>query len=180
MKRCPQCNRVEIDEALKFCRADGATLVSESSSPGSEAGTARLGSASQSNEIETSILHFFLFNLYRFKGKHALAVEEFAKNKEARDEAEAATLTRKSFTKGGWPAFLATVTKEHARVKSSPYTLATFYAELGDKDQAFAALNEAIAKCDQFIGFIKVDPAMKPLQTDPRFQPLLRRVGLPE
>jgi len=124
--------------------------------------------------------HFFLFNVYRFKSKHALAVEEFAKNNEVRDEAEAARLVRESFTKGGWPAFLATVTKEHAKVKSSPYTLATFYAELGDKDQAFAALNEAIAKCDQFIGFIKVDPAMKPLQTDPRFQPLLRRVGLPE
>jgi len=124
--------------------------------------------------------HFFLFNVYRFKGKHALAVEEFAKNNEVRDEAEAARLARESFAKGGWPAFLATATKEHARVKSSPYTLATFYAELGDKDQAFAALNEAIAKCDQFIGFIKVDPAMKPLQTDPRFQPLLRRVGLPE
>ena len=26
MKRCPQCNRVETDEALKFCRIDGATL----------------------------------------------------------------------------------------------------------------------------------------------------------
>jgi TolB-like protein len=27
MKRCPQCNRVETDEALKFCRADGTLLV---------------------------------------------------------------------------------------------------------------------------------------------------------
>jgi adenylate cyclase len=27
MKRCPQCNRVEPDEALKFCRVDGAPLV---------------------------------------------------------------------------------------------------------------------------------------------------------
>jgi TolB-like protein/Tfp pilus assembly protein PilF len=27
MKRCPQCNRVEGDEALKFCRVDGAALV---------------------------------------------------------------------------------------------------------------------------------------------------------
>ncbi|MGQ0763408.1 MAG: hypothetical protein ACT4OT_15535 [Acidobacteriota bacterium] len=41
MKRCPQCNRVETDEALKFCRVDGATLVIESSALG-EAGTAQL------------------------------------------------------------------------------------------------------------------------------------------
>ncbi len=27
MKRCPTCNRVEIDDALVFCRADGTALV---------------------------------------------------------------------------------------------------------------------------------------------------------
>jgi len=30
MKRCPQCNRVENDEGVKFCRVDGAVLVSDS------------------------------------------------------------------------------------------------------------------------------------------------------
>ena len=35
MKRCPQCNRVESDDALAFCRADGTALVSESGSIGS-------------------------------------------------------------------------------------------------------------------------------------------------
>jgi len=56
MKRCPQCNRVESDEALKFCRVDGATLVSESSSLGDEAGTAQLGSSPDGGEVDTSIL----------------------------------------------------------------------------------------------------------------------------
>ncbi|HEU5237713.1 MAG TPA: tetratricopeptide repeat protein, partial [Pyrinomonadaceae bacterium] len=55
MKRCPQCNRVENDEALKFCRVDGATLVSDSSSIGSEAGTAPLGSLPDASEVHTSI-----------------------------------------------------------------------------------------------------------------------------
>jgi hypothetical protein len=27
MKRCLQCNRVESDEALSFCRVDGASLI---------------------------------------------------------------------------------------------------------------------------------------------------------
>jgi len=41
MKRCPQCNRVEIDAALAFCRLDGARLVSfDNESP-----TAVFGSA---------------------------------------------------------------------------------------------------------------------------------------
>src|SRR5205809_723706 len=56
MKRCPQCNRVETDDALAFCRADGTALVSDLASLNSEAGTAKLGSASAATEIETSIL----------------------------------------------------------------------------------------------------------------------------
>jgi len=40
MKRCPQCNRVETDEALAFCRVDGTALVNDSAA----------------GEIETSML----------------------------------------------------------------------------------------------------------------------------
>src|SRR5215831_2307273 len=54
MKRCPQCNRVETDEALKFCRVDGATLVSDLSSIDGEAGTVPLGA--DASEVHTSIL----------------------------------------------------------------------------------------------------------------------------
>ena len=56
MKRCPQCNRFENDETLKFCRVDGATLVSESSGLAGEAGTARLGVGPDASEVHTSIL----------------------------------------------------------------------------------------------------------------------------
>jgi adenylate cyclase len=56
MKRCPQCHRVETDETLKFCRADGVPLISDSSSIDSEAGTAQLDSGSVGTEIDTSIL----------------------------------------------------------------------------------------------------------------------------
>ncbi|HEV8133480.1 MAG TPA: hypothetical protein VGP85_02335 [Pyrinomonadaceae bacterium] len=56
MKRCPQCNRVETDEALKFCRVDGVTLVSDSSAFSSEAGTAQFGTAPSVSELHTSIL----------------------------------------------------------------------------------------------------------------------------
>ncbi len=56
MKRCPQCNRVETDEALKFCRVDGAELVGEPSDLGGEAGTAQLGTSPDASEVHTSIL----------------------------------------------------------------------------------------------------------------------------
>ncbi|HJZ82239.1 MAG TPA: hypothetical protein VKD91_17900 [Pyrinomonadaceae bacterium] len=31
MKRCPQCDRLEPDETLKFCRNDGAVLIEDAS-----------------------------------------------------------------------------------------------------------------------------------------------------
>ena len=55
MKRCPECNRIETDETLKFCRVDGAILISDSGSV-SELGTARFVSGAVSSEIETSVL----------------------------------------------------------------------------------------------------------------------------
>jgi TolB-like protein/Tfp pilus assembly protein PilF len=54
MKSCPQCNRVETDDTLAFCRADGAALISDSA--GSDAGTVKFGSTQVSSEIETSVL----------------------------------------------------------------------------------------------------------------------------
>jgi eukaryotic-like serine/threonine-protein kinase len=56
MKRCPQCNRVESDDTLSFCRVDGATLVRNSGSSVEEAGTMRFDSAALPSEINTSIL----------------------------------------------------------------------------------------------------------------------------
>jgi adenylate cyclase len=56
VKRCPQCHRVETDGTLKFCRADGAVLVDDSSSFSDETGTARLGSGSVATEVDTSVL----------------------------------------------------------------------------------------------------------------------------
>ena len=54
MKRCPQCNRVESDDALVYCRIDGVALINDSGSFDSQ--TAKLGSGSIPSEIETSIL----------------------------------------------------------------------------------------------------------------------------
>src|SRR5258705_9642525 len=55
LKRCPTCNRLENDDALVFCRADGAALVRDSAPSGSEAGTAKLNSSSLAGEISTGI-----------------------------------------------------------------------------------------------------------------------------
>jgi tetratricopeptide (TPR) repeat protein len=59
-----------------------------------------------------------------------------------------------------------------------PYFLATIYAALGEKDKAFASLDSAVAERDIFLAWVNVDSAADPLRSDPRFQELLRRIGL--
>src|SRR2546426_3427720 len=56
MKRCPACKRVENDDALAFCRADGTPLVSDSGSISADAGTVKFGSTPEASEGETSVL----------------------------------------------------------------------------------------------------------------------------
>lgn len=62
----------------------------------------------------------------------------------------------------------------------SPTELAILYAALGDKETAIASLEKAIAERDFQLTFLKVEPGFDPLRDDPRFQDLLRKVGLSE
>lgn len=55
MKRCPQCQRVETDDGLGFCRNDGTPLVVDSSATvGEDANTIRLGSGSTVSDAQTN------------------------------------------------------------------------------------------------------------------------------
>ena len=53
MKRCPTCNRVEPDETLNFCRADGAPLVAAAATE-TESATMALPGSRPSQEINTT------------------------------------------------------------------------------------------------------------------------------
>lgn len=53
MKRCPQCNRVDSDDTLAFCRVDGVPLVREGGSATDGAGTLRFGSTPATGDTET-------------------------------------------------------------------------------------------------------------------------------
>jgi tetratricopeptide (TPR) repeat protein len=124
--------------------------------------------------------HLQLHFVYRMKRDYAAAAEELAKVQDSRGEPDAAKFIRESFVGGDWHAFLRKITIGRTRLKLYPYFLATFFAELGDKDRAFAALNEAFETMDQHTSQMKVDPFMDPLRGDARFKPILRRVGFPE
>lgn len=60
----------------------------------------------------------------------------------------------------------------------SPYTVATIYAGLGEKDEAFKWLEEAFDERDIWLMNLRVDPLFKSLRSDHRFPNLLARIGL--
>ncbi|MEP6703739.1 MAG: hypothetical protein ABJB34_02930 [Acidobacteriota bacterium] len=124
--------------------------------------------------------HWQLFLVYRMKREYASAVEELAKVQDARGEPDAATFIRESFVAGDWPGFLRKISEQRTRLKLYPYFVATFFAELGEKDKAFTMLNEAIETKDQHTNLMKVDPYMDPLRDDTRFKEVLRKAGFPE
>lgn len=62
----------------------------------------------------------------------------------------------------------------------SPTELTTIYVALGEREQAFASLERAYTDHDLQLGSLASDPNFDPLRSDPRYQDLLRRVGLPQ
>ena len=61
----------------------------------------------------------------------------------------------------------------------SPGQLAIIYIGLGEKDKAFAYLEEANKMHDLSIMRLKVERRFDPLRSDPRFNDLVRRIGIP-
>jgi TolB-like protein/DNA-binding winged helix-turn-helix (wHTH) protein/Tfp pilus assembly protein PilF len=59
-----------------------------------------------------------------------------------------------------------------------PYNVALIYAGLGDNSQALDWLEKGWGLRDVHMVFLAVDPKWDGLRTDPRFQSLIRRVGL--
>jgi TolB-like protein/Tfp pilus assembly protein PilF len=59
------------------------------------------------------------------------------------------------------------------------YEVATAYVLLGEKDQAFRWFDKALEDRSDCMVALAVDPRLDSLRSDPRFQDLQRRVGLP-
>jgi TolB-like protein/DNA-binding winged helix-turn-helix (wHTH) protein/Flp pilus assembly protein TadD len=61
----------------------------------------------------------------------------------------------------------------------SNYDIALVHVGLGQRDRALESLDRAYQERSSWMVHLKVDPRLDPLRSDPRFQNLLRRVGLP-
>ena len=60
----------------------------------------------------------------------------------------------------------------------TPGAFINVYIGLGDYEQTFVWLEKAYQEKSNFLAFLKVFPILDPIRSDPRFDDLLRRVGL--
>jgi len=65
---------------------------------------------------------------------------------------------------------------QHRRV--TPFWIAMIYMALDDKNHAFQLLDRCYEERSPWLVWLKTDPALDPLRSDPRFADLLRRIGL--
>jgi hypothetical protein len=64
------------------------------------------------------------------------------------------------------------------RPASSGYDVAVIYASLGDKERAFQWLDRSYEERSRGMVYLGVTPVMDGLRSDPRFEALVKKVGL--
>jgi TolB-like protein len=126
--------------------------------------------------------HRTLAEVYRVKGDYANAVEERARFFDLIGQPHNAALIRATFARDGWPGFLRLVTAESSPLRDSNnnWVVAKAYLDLGQKDKAFAELNKAYENRLSSLCWLKVEPQLDSLRSDPRYQQLLQKMGFPQ
>jgi len=144
--------------------------------------TSRRGIASYPNEW---VEHYSLGIGYEGTGKRLEAISEYQKAIEMSNGDQDATASlAHAFAGIGRRAEAEKILRDlEQKSKSayvSPYILATVYAGLDEKDKAFEFLERAYQERSLDISWhLKGDLRIDNLRSDPRFETLLRRVGLP-
>ncbi len=115
---------------------------------------------------------------YEQMGNYKQAMEQWIKEEQLKGHEARAKELRQVFERSGYKGYLRKDAKNR-EAEGDPYSAATDYAMLGEKDAAFAALEKAFANHEGVVDS-KVDPELDNLRSDPRFADLLRRIGLPQ
>jgi len=103
-----------------------------------------------------------------------------------KNEAEFAAALDAGYRAGGWPDALRKgieVSLAQRKMKTpylSPYLIAKLFADLSDKDHAFAWLDTACQEHDQQVIGVRTDFTMDSLRSDPRYIELVRKIGFPQ
>ena len=127
--------------------------------------------------------HYWIGYAYEQKGMYKDAIAEYEKVLPNDDHGIFLAALGRSFSLAGDSEKAAQVRRkiEHYSGKTSvwPYDAALFYAALGDHDRTFEWLEKDQKMRDGWLLFLRVDPRLSAVRSDPRFQKLARQAGLP-
>jgi TolB-like protein/DNA-binding winged helix-turn-helix (wHTH) protein/tetratricopeptide (TPR) repeat protein len=139
------------------------------------------------NNPTFAIAHDCLAQAYWGKRMYPQVIEEwrtYGQLSGDRDGSEFAAAMDQGFRSAGWKGALAkAIESRQAQRKQGYYSaliIATFYADLGDKEQAFHWLNIAYQEHDWLLISLNTNFRLDSLRSDPRFAELVRKVGLPQ
>jgi eukaryotic-like serine/threonine-protein kinase len=128
--------------------------------------------------------HSLLADAYARKGMHREAVAEERKYLSLMGDEEAAEELERDFAASGYQEAMRALyrktlalTQEAAKYTYvSPVQFAILHAQLGERDQAFVWLEKAFEERHPWLAFVKTDPQLEPVRSDPRFSDMVRRI----
>ena len=139
---------------------------------------------------EYPMAYWFLADIYFERGMYEESLAMSSKgdlllkvetpDSDARKSSELRQALKAGGVKGYWRKVLEYEMEWYEKGISTPFYLAAVCAELGDKDKAFEWLEKAYTDRDFDLTNLKANRRFRSLHSDPRYQDLLRRVGLPQ
>jgi TolB-like protein/DNA-binding winged helix-turn-helix (wHTH) protein/Tfp pilus assembly protein PilF len=127
--------------------------------------------------------HYYLGVGYEGTGHLREAISEYQRAIAMSGDSESVVALAHAFRATGQKAeaekTLRDLERKAAKSAAPPYTMAIIYAGLGENEKAFGFLEKAYSeKSLSLPRFLKSDRLLDSLRSDPRFQDLLRRIGL--
>lgn len=136
-------------------------------------------------ELDPSFVpaHGSLGQVYLQQKRYDAAIVEFQTMKDLSHSPSAAAWLGRVYALSGKAgqarSVLAELQQPSAQGMALPEYIAGIYAGLGEKEQALAWLERAYQARSDYLVFVRMDPLWDGLRLEPRFQDLMRRIGLP-
>jgi serine/threonine protein kinase/cytochrome c-type biogenesis protein CcmH/NrfG len=128
------------------------------------------------------LAHLWLGMSYEQKGMYEEAITEFQNARSSDGNPAILGALGHVYAVSGNRGEAENITKELNGLSKryvAPYHIAMIYVGLQKKDVAFKWLEEAYQGRDEWLLYLKIDPRLDSLRSDPRFVDLLRRIDLP-
>ena len=137
-------------------------------------------------ELDANYLmaHFFLAFALEQKGRFDEAIEHLVKGRNLASENQLEELIAETYARAGFKETLKAWAKFwEAGVQGGtvqPTSVAMLYARAGEKDKAMQYLEQGFREHTRAIVNLKTEPQLDSLRSDPRFQNMIKRMGLPK